>query len=204
LGYENYVGGIFANQNAGNPAAWTYVADPSRPGYNLSWQRGGNGRATWQVNQKNKISLYYDRQARCQCAQTSATVSPEAAAEFLYPLTDLGAITWSSPVTNRLLFQAGAAFRRENYEYYARASRVPSLLDLIPVTDLFTGLSFHAPLVFGTPSEFVTAQQSIPQVRGSMSYVTGAHDLKIGFFDQYMSYDDVRTDNIQSVSYNFF
>jgi len=113
-------------------------------------------------------------------------------------------ITWSSPVTSRVLFQAGAAFRREHYEYYARASKVPSLLNIIPVTDLFNGLNYHAPWVLGVPSEFVTADQSIPQMRGSMSYVTGAHDMKVGVTNQFMSYDDLRTENNASVSYNFF
>src|SRR5215510_15114654 len=50
------------NANAGNPNAWTYVAATSRPAYNISTQRGANGRATWQVNPKNKISFYYDHQ----------------------------------------------------------------------------------------------------------------------------------------------
>src|SRR5262249_9216492 len=63
--------------------------------------------------------------------------------------------------------------------------------------------SYHGPAVGATPAEFTTASQSIPQMRAAMSYITGAHEMKVGFTNQHMSYDDVRTDNNYSVSYNF-
>jgi len=202
FGYENYVGGMFYNANAGNPNAWTYVADTSRPAYNISTQRGGNGRATWQASPKNKISVYYDHQVRCVCLQTSALVSPEAASEYWYPTSYLGSVTWTFPATSRLLLQAGAAARREVYEYVQRERHVAPLLDLIPVLDQFNGVAFHAPMI-SAQGMFVHGEQSIPKVRASATYVGGGHELKTGFENQWMSYDDLRADNNFSLSYGF-
>jgi hypothetical protein len=207
FGHENYSGGMFYNRNAGNPDAWTYVADPSRPAYNLGWQRGVNGRGTWQVNPKHKISVYYDHQARCQCLQTSGIFAPEAASEFYYPITYLGSITWSSPMTNRLLLQAGVAPRREDYSYAQRPARAAALRNAIPVFDASSFLLYRAPLnIFGGISDqnmFVDATQTMPQLRASLSYVAGAHEFKTGLANERINYDDEKSDNIYGYSYVF-
>ena len=202
FGYENYVGGMFYNVNADNPDSWTYVADESRPAYNISTQRSANGRVTWQANAKNKFSFYYDHQVRCVCQQVSATVAPEAANEYWYPLSNLLSGTWTYTATSRLLVQAGVVARREDYEYVRRVDSLPPLLDIIPVTDQFNALSYHGPLL-SAQGMFTAASQDIPKARASMSYVAEGHEFKVGFENQWMSYDDIRLDNNFGVSYVF-
>src|SRR5438093_345776 len=146
FGYENYVGGMFFNRNSGDLNAWTYVPDSGRPAYNLSQQRSVNGRATWQINNRHKVSASFEDQWRCACYNNvSGNIAPEAASEYYYPISIVTAITWTYPMSNRLLLQAAAAIRREDYEYTQRQAKVPQWINVIPVTDTFTRLSYRGP-----------------------------------------------------------
>ena len=52
----------FYNQNAGNPNAWTYVPDFSRPAfYDRTWENY-TPRITWQASSRNKFSFSWDEQ----------------------------------------------------------------------------------------------------------------------------------------------
>jgi hypothetical protein len=178
------------------------VPDTTQPAFNISTQRSGNGRVTWQANAKNKINAYYDYQVRCVCQQVSATMTPEAAPEYWYPLSDLGSITWTFTATNRVLVQAGATKRREDYEFNRRESRVEPMLGLIPVVDQLTAVAYHGVALSGA-GMFTSASQKIPKARASVSYVGGHHEFKTGVENQWMSYDDVRLDNNYGLSYVF-
>ena len=202
LDSQNYVGGMYYNLNEGLANVWKFAPDVSRPAYNHSTQRAMNGRATWQANAKNKISGYYDRQQRCVCLQVSALTSPEAAGEFWYPISDLGSVTWTYTASNRLLVQAGATKRFETYEFYARKADWATKGALIPVFDQTTLVNIHGVAVTGFGA-FVDADQSMPKVRGSVSYVGGRHELKVGFENEWMKYSDIRRDNNYQLGYTF-
>ena len=114
---DNYVGGMFYNQNAGNPAAWMYVPDSTRPAYDDATQPSRNIRLTWQATPRNKFNVYYDNQVRCQCPNPSATIAPEAtspgvAGNLQYGPLDMLTLGWTAPVTNRLLFELRSGLRR--------------------------------------------------------------------------------------------
>ena len=66
------------------------------------------GRITWQANPKNKISVYNDRAFKTLQRELAANTEPSLAAGGRKPvLYYTGAVKWSSPVTNRLLLEAG-------------------------------------------------------------------------------------------------
>src|SRR5688572_24528174 len=67
-GYKNTVPGMFANANAGNPNAWTYVPDRSRPAYQAASFNIFALRLTSQLTAKNKISVSWDEQKPCEGA----------------------------------------------------------------------------------------------------------------------------------------
>ena len=140
---ENYAGGMYYNLNAGDPNKWTYEPDLNRPAYNIQTQYGGSGRVTWQANAKQKFTGYWDQQQRCVCQQVAANIAPEAANGYWYPLSYLGTVSWTYTATNRMLIQAGASARREDYEYPLRLSKAPENRNLIPVSDQFTSLQYH-------------------------------------------------------------
>src|SRR5256885_1470283 len=67
-GSHRTIPGMFANQNMGNPNAWTYVADTSRPAVAAGSWRNGSARLTFQPTSRQKINVFWDQQLPCQGA----------------------------------------------------------------------------------------------------------------------------------------
>jgi hypothetical protein len=217
FGYQNYVG-MFGNKNAGIKDVWTYEADPSNRLFNDAYSRDGNFRVTWQVNPKHKVSIFWDSQFKCECAQTGNSsywgklggiaVSQEAVNEFwIYP-SDTGIVTWTSPLTSRLLFEAGFAYKREDYAVPIRNwDRNDPQLDLINVLDVGTNIVYHGLTGSGGPGSSTQRVKSVvytPQFRASMSYVAGAHALKFGFNNTYVTAHDEYLNKNPNIDYFFF
>ncbi len=217
FGYENYTG-MLGNRNAGNNNVWAYEADPGNPLFNKAYSRDANLRLTYQINQKHKLSVFWDSQYKCECQQTGNSsfwgklgglaVSQEAAPAFwIYP-TDTGFVTWSSPLTSRLLLEAGAAYRREDYHVPVRNWRQGDpLLDEISVLDVGSNIVYHGITGGGGPGsagQFTDSVSWTPQFRASMTYVAGAHSLKVGFNNTYLTAHDTTLINNSGTSYIFF
>ena len=217
FGYENYTG-MLGNANAGLNNVWTYVADPGNPLFNKAYSRDANLRLTYQVNQKHKLSIFWDSQYKCECQQTGNSsfwgklggfaVSQEAAPAFwIYP-TDTGFVTWSSPLTSRLLLEAGVAYRREDYHVPVRNWRAGDpLLDQISVLDVGANIVYHGMAGAGGPTAsgaFTDSTSWTPQFRAAMTYVAGAHSLKVGFNNTYLTAHDTTLINNTGYSYVFF
>ena len=99
---------VFANKNAYNPNA---VALRSRhdaqPGVNKGYQFNSSLRVTWQASPRNKIAGTYKADKWCNCPNNiSATVAPEAGRDRRFPRLRQEHAEWTSPVTNKLLFEA--------------------------------------------------------------------------------------------------
>ncbi len=154
------------------PKAFIYTPDLSRQAIDDSWIASGSLALTWQATPRNKISSFVIDQGRCLCHRlVSATISPEAAIQQRSVIDALGQVTWSAPVTNRLLFEAGA----QAYVFHQPSILQPDVTpDTISTTEQATGLLFRAGL--GTEHDDYTYN-----VRAAMSYVTGSHALKFGF-----------------------
>ena len=219
---QSYAGNTFFNKNAGLKDVWSYDPDLSKPGSNHSFSRGGGGRVTWQMNDKNKFTAGYSRQKSCTCEQvgfgtasSAATliVSPEAAPYSSYPHTWMVPVTWTSPVTNRLLLEAGFMARSErnsasgpappNDLGFTPSWRKEQERNLIPVLDFGTGIAYHGlvPVVSAMYSDFTSP---VPQARFATSYVSGAHALKFGFTYLYNKAEATNLDNNYGLRYNFF
>jgi hypothetical protein len=116
------VADMWFNKNANNPNAWTYEPDLSRPAFKDTHYYGGDARLTWQVSPRNKIGILDADQAGCTCVGVvSATVAPEADIRERYPIQRRQVLDWTSPVTNRLLLEAGIA------NHFGRSVRLPAL-----------------------------------------------------------------------------
>ena len=72
--------------------------------------------------------------------------------------------SWTYTATNRLLVQAGASARREDYEYPLRGSKAPETKALIGVFDQFNSLQYHGQGNAVTLGQFVSAINRIPKV----------------------------------------
>jgi hypothetical protein len=198
-GEETYSGG-FTNANAGLPNRWDYAPSGDKARF---WreQHSLNLRVTWQVNPKHKVSFFHDDQWRCACpSQLSAVDAPESATYWHYPWADLTSFSWSSPQTNRLLFEAGVQRHPEQW-HSANTGALPFMSELagditngppgqisqlpqhIMVNDQATGGNYHGRSAL-TTNDMVTWRS-----RAAVSYVTGTHAVKVGVMQHYASRD---------------
>ena len=106
---------MFYNLNAGDATKWLYAPDLSEPGFSDRTWENISGRLTWQVTPRNKIGGFWDEQWVCRNCEgttigiTDAARSPRPSAigpGQTLPLR-VPQVTWTSPVTNRLLLDAG-------------------------------------------------------------------------------------------------
>jgi hypothetical protein len=110
---------VYYNQNAGDPNAWTYVPDLSRPAFSDRTWENYTPRITWQATDRNKFSFSWDEQPVCRnCTGTTSLTgspnfifptSPEADGTGEFSPQRVQQVRWTSPATNRLLLEAGSA-----------------------------------------------------------------------------------------------
>ena len=149
-----------------------------------------SGRLTWQPSARNKITAYIDKSFKSQDetvtftlgAANPAGVEWETATATYDPSNyQLGYIKWSSPITNKLLLDAGWAFNVFNvvYNTYPEGVRkergTPEWIAGAPRQDLVTQTLRGGPAL----SEQFAKQPSY-NANSSVSYVTGSHNLKTG------------------------
>ena len=218
---KSYAGNAFYNKNAGLKDVWTYEPDRTKQAFNHNFSHGGGVRLTWQMNDKNKFTAGYDHQRSCTCEEvgfgtsnfaSTLNISPEAGAYSSYPHTWMIPVTWTSPVTNKLLLEAGFMGRSERNASngprppgsgFTPKDREGQELDLIPVMDFGTGRAYHGlvPIVTAMYSDF---NSLVPQARFATSYVQGNHALKFGFSELFNRSEATNTDNNSALRYIFF
>jgi hypothetical protein len=114
-GSTRIIANLYYNNNAGDPARWTYLPDFAREVYSDRTWENISGRVTWQMTATNKTTGFWDEQVACrECSGTSFTggggaglTSPESVGPNPTKPLRVQQVAWSSPVTNRLLLDAG-------------------------------------------------------------------------------------------------
>ena len=185
---DNYVGGLYYNAN---PAAWTYTPDTSRQGYLDLTADDAATRLTWQATERNKVSIYYDYNDNCNCHfLVSPNVAPEAGVVSTGKIHVMQ-VTWTSPVTNRFLLEAGFSSLPQDKAYDVDPSAVAA-----PITDQSSGLLYRARNNLYRKENFQNRT-----LRASASYVTGGHAAKIGFTAVFGSTDVTYYDPFENILY---
>ena len=176
--------GIFENANAFNPNAWLYVPT-TVPAVNEGVQFNNSLRVTYQMNPKVKIAGTYKADKWCNCPnQISATRAPEAARDRRFPRLRQEHAEITSPITNRLLFEAVAMHLFERWgdmhlRHDGGSLDDPALEALLPqlisVTEQSNNLVYRG--------REINNNTLVPNwaYRAAMSYVTGTHAFKVGF-----------------------
>ena len=199
---QNYIAGLYRNANEGDPSQWYRVEDRNQRGFFSLEQNGVNARLTWQAAPKHKVSLYYDNQVRIW-DDGRVGVSPESFVAFRFPRLNLAQAGWTSPMTNRLLFEARYALRGEAFgnEFPAEGSVYQSM---IPVLDNATQMQYRGKGGDGGASGlFGYSSQKINTVVASASYITGSHAFKVGMSDTWSRTDSSTESNLQNLYYRF-
>ena len=177
--------GTFYNANANNPNAWEYVPDISRgEAVNPREWAVYQGRITWQASPKNKVGLTVDQQSNCFCPNgvgpgLFGINAPEAATDQRFPLQRYVQVDWNSPVTGRILLEASAIHRVERWGgmhlQEGKGGVEPVAPGMISVTNSATGLTYRS------AAQFNNSWNVNLHYRAAASYITGSHNIKVGF-----------------------
>src|SRR3989441_7936011 len=164
------------------PAGARYA--DGRPGYNGTRTDNGSGRITWQVNPRNKLTVYRDEAWRYQDHYLGRAGQDWATVPTIWPTgtSSITSVKWTSPVSNRLLLeggysahgyandvgipQPGVLKERGTPEWYANASRTDLVLGTTTVASGDSCCNY-----FGQPARVL---------QSAVSYVTGSHSFKTG------------------------
>ena len=213
----------YANRNAGNASAWTWARDESVRVRNAASRIVNSIRLTDQLTPRNKVGFYFDYTMNCsgssfakdagQCRSPGddwtasgpgigpgvATTSPEAGTIWNAPLSIMQG-TWTSPISNRLLFESGySEFRVQ----WGDVKPEGAITNLIPVTEQSTnaGVPFANYLYRGWLAQ-PSQNQKHATWRASLAYVSGSHNVKFGYQAGFMV-AKTTTQVAQQLSYTF-
>jgi len=211
------VASLWDNKNAGDNTKWTYDPDFSKQATDDGEWRNHSVRLTWQMTPRNKIVGWTDLHYNClHCDAggsssgltfTGLIATREALQRNENHPSNLTQISWTSPVTNRLLIDANVQIG-PNFWWGARQKNSfdPTT---IPVQDdgltintpsgpiTYTGLNYRSANWNGHTG-FTRVYQ------GAISYVTGTHSAKFGArFHQNDSTFPKNFYNDRQLKYNF-
>jgi hypothetical protein len=197
--------GALPNLAAGNPARWDYAPDTSiQEVRNVQRRNIYSGRVTLQVA-AHRVSFSQEHQYRCDgasltprgddCRQPTGNwmalgtarggffgqSAPEAHAGYFPNPYYITQGTWTMPKTDRLLLEAG--YSRLAYEPVFGRPPSDGIFDLIPVTEQSSStINNHGPnFTYRAIPTYSRGWARNNNVRASASYVTGAHNMKVGY-----------------------
>jgi hypothetical protein len=201
--------GMWFNKNAGNPNAWVVEFDKDRPAFSDGTDKNGVARITWQATPRNKINLHWSEQYNVSSSKGggSSTATPEAQGRTLFQPSHIQQATWSSPVTNRILLEAAWGAYQARYRNpmpRVDGTHNPVMIRVTEQVGAIPNLVSRAPAGVGGGFNHHLIG-TLASLRGSASYVTGAHNLKFGYqggysnpsttFDYFNPMIHIRTSN---------
>ncbi len=199
--FGNYtdVAGRFGNLNAGDPTKWLYVVDPSIRQRSATSRKIVGGRVTSQLTQRQKVSAFYDFQAVCEGSAYSkdgkfcrsrgddwiavggfGTWSPEATHSRDHP-EHIMQFSYSAPVTNQLLIDAAFSQFYSNWGGQTPAGALDQE-PFVPVQERSIAGGVPIPnMLYHGFAGLNNNHQSHNVWRASAAYVSGAHNMKVGY-----------------------
>jgi hypothetical protein len=228
LNTETAVEGIVANANAFDLSRWDWVADDSVTARQTQGREMFIGRFTTQVSAKHRVSFNHEYQLRCEgaplgvgadgchgrgadwIASAGATTSPESATsyfDFPYYMTQA---LWTAPMTNKLLLEAG--FTRFSYYHAGGPGQLPpdGIFDIgvseqSAAINPATGRPYapRANYNYRALSQYSDNYGNPNNWRASASYVTGSHNMKIGYQGSYLRANTETVRNPTLLNYRF-
>jgi hypothetical protein len=172
------VAGIYYSAD---PTAHVYTPDLSRPAQSIETNTNMSLRLTWQATPRNKINVQAQQAPQDRpfygYSLGALTTAPEATQASKSIPDYFGLASWTSPVTSRLLLEAGAGFVNKDYVVFPQ----PGVdLSTPSYKDLGTNITWGN---YGGGSSTLFGHNDSHQfnTRFTASYVTGSHAVKAGF-----------------------
>jgi hypothetical protein len=208
-GSTRRIASVFYNNNAGDATKWLYAPDTSQQAYNDRTWENISARITYQATQRNKFGGFWDEQRVCrkctgmnQGITDPARVTPEAVGTGPTNPMRVMQASWSSPLTNRLLLDAGFG---GTYYGWGNPERNPNpTRGLIRVQEqCAAGCAGNGgiPNLVYRSQDFGTNFSGSYNWQGAATYVTGAHSMKFGYQGTLLTDDRVWSTNDQNLTY---
>jgi hypothetical protein len=169
------------------------------------WVQNQMVRLTWQVNQKNKFTIYHDRYPKFKGHEavggaisewdtTPGRRNPENARYYT------SQAKWTSTITNRLLLEAGYSINSEYYtaRYQPGVQQDRGTAGWLTQSGKSDLISLRA--YDGRISPTSGVDPVAQTITGQASYVTGSHAFKTGFnwtYGDYQVENDINADLVQ-------
>ena len=223
-GQHRSIPGVFPNLNAGDPTKWEYLPDTTRQARGAESFQLASARLTAQVTRRNKINYHFDMQWPCNGASftanadacrtqsqdgafvgslglggLTATAAPETA-QYLQTFVQNHQVTWQSPVTNKLLLEAGVGSYHAAWGPFEMPGNPTRAL--ARVTELSARNSAVANFQYRS-ANWGEHYDNPNRWRASASYVTGAHSMKFGYDGSYLVEDIENHGNDLNLAYTF-
>jgi hypothetical protein len=225
-GQHRTIPGIFPNLNAGDPTKFLYAPDREHEVRGAESWRLYTGRLTIQATSRDKVNVHWDEQHACNGATYSTSgdgcrnqpssgnrigplglggltpnTSPELGA-YLDAHPRVRQLTWTETATNRILFEAGFGAYQAPFGPYESPGNPTR--PLVRITEQCAGgcpNNGGIPNLIYRSANFSDSWDAQYTWRASMSYVTGAHNLKVGYGGVALVSDLQNFTNDQNLSY---
>jgi hypothetical protein len=223
-GQHRTIPGVFPNLNAGDPSKFTYAPDTTKQAQGAESFQLASVRLTTQITPRNKFNYHQDLQWPCNGATftsngdgcrtqpssnavvgalglggLTAASSPETTG-YLHTLVKNSQFTWSSPVTNKLLLEAGLGTYRAAWGPFEQPGNATR--GLARVTELAALNGAQANFAYRS-ANWGQDWDNPNTWRASASYVTGAHNFKFGYIGGYLVEDIQNHGNDLNLAYTF-
>jgi hypothetical protein len=194
-GNSRLFAGIYWNKTQGSPF---YTPDLDRQADSHQWFESHALRVTWQASQTHKFNFFADMQDACVCRTYTANnrgQAPEALNSYHFRPTGVYQGSWSAPMTNKLLLDGGLSFAINDWPQYMAPGVETSHLSILEQS---TGMRYNSRITTDDPNE----QRRYAQ-RFAVSYVTGSHAMKFGFYNEQGRLLQFRRTNDSNLAYTF-
>jgi hypothetical protein len=205
-GQHRTISNVFPNLNASDPTKFSYAPDRSREVRGAESWRLYTVRLTAQATSRDKFNLHWDEQHACNgstfsTGEDGCRNQPESGSVYgplglggLSPTTspEIGGyldahprvrqITWSETATNKMLFEAGVGLYQAPFgPYESPGNKTRPLARITEQCPAGCPDNGGIPNLTYRSANWADSWDAQYTWRGSMSYVTGAHNLKVGY-----------------------
>ena len=225
-GQHRTIPNIWPNLNAGDATKTLYLPDRAKEVRGAESWRLYTVRLTMQASSRDKVNVHWDEQIPCNgatfttdtdgCRQQpesgdrigplglgglSSTTSPEVG-QYLNAHPRVRQLTWANTATNRMLFEAGfGAYQAPFGPYESPGNTTRALARVTEQCAAGCSANGGIPNLIYRSQNWADSWDAQYTWRASMSYVTGAHNLKVGYGGVALVSDLQNFTNDQNLAY---
>jgi hypothetical protein len=164
---DSYIGGMWYDKN---PSDWIYEADLTRPANADQLSYDYNVNATWQISQKDRLNVLGMRNVtHWYHSSVTGTVAPEAGQQWYAP-GHVELVKWTSTRSNKLLLDVTGS--RYFHDFVRNPTDTSTRSQVI---DQGNGITFGGIAISSYTGQLIYT------TRASVTYSTGAHNVKVGW-----------------------